>query len=157
MNQRDRTQYPVFEPLFPHYENIGMENESAIEEDEQAILNEFPDINTIDWQVKRGIRQKYESLINRDWGRWKWMEVRIATNTDKDGRRCEWCISHHNLNKNDNATMFAKGDIVVREQFSQTDFRTLHMRCALEKITSLQDALQDGKERLQTYIRITDQ
>ena len=142
--------YPVKEPLFPHYSNMGRDATLDYEQERDSI-DEKDLTSAQNYDQKQDARKRNISRINLDWGRWKYMEVRYATQVDQDSRTCEWCLEEH---PNSEVESFRKGNIVVREQFSNQDFKTLHMICAVDKIESLKTSLQLGQDKLLEIIRV---
>ena len=129
----NRNNYPINEPIFPHWSNLGARLEA--EADRQW---EEDDRQHGKWHY----RQQYESAVSKDWSRWKYMEFRYATDVDAKKRICEWC----------NENPFRKNDIVIREQVSQQDFNTLHVQCAREKLESIRESFNEALRNMDNMI-----
>ena len=147
----NRNNYPINEPIFPHWSNLGARLEAKADrqfEEEGLRLNEGR------WHYY----QQYQSPISKDWSRWKYMEFRYATDIDAKKRTCEWC--HDKLEKQgwteaeivSQVVPFRKNDIVIREQVSQQDFKTLHVECAREKLESLKECFDKALEDMDEMI-----
>ena len=129
----NRNNYPINEPIFPHWSNLG------------ARLEAEADRQWEDDEKQHGrwhYRQQYESPVSKDWSRWKYMEFRYATDVDAKKRICEWC----------NENPFRKNDIVIREQVSQQDFNTLHVECAKKKLESIRESFNEALKNMDDMI-----
>lgn len=97
---------------------------------------------------------------------WYYSIIQEATKTDED-RTCPWCsinppgsINMYIHDTTDNTTLlyrphdgdernFKKGDVVIREQFSNTNFTTYHLSCMVLKLRLIQIEFEDGLNRLE--------
>ena len=76
-----RNNYPIYEPVFKNWRNIGAESEEQV----IARKREAGDAETyVGWQDKK----QYLDILCKDYN-WMYMEVRLATNTDEN-RECKW-------------------------------------------------------------------
>ena len=128
-----RNNYPINEPVFPHWSNLGARLEAEADRDWEK-----DDRQHGKWHY----RQRHESAVSKDWSRWKYMEFRYATDVDAKKRICEWC----------NENPFRKNDIVIREQVSQQDFNTLHVQCAREKLESIRESFNEALKNMDDMI-----
>ena len=145
------TEYPIKEPMFPHVSNMGREGYQAYQAEVDEIDSDSEQTSRERYDRKSAAQKRQLSRVNVDWGRWKYMEVRYATQVDQDSRRCEWCSSGEDT---DVFESFTKGNVVIREQFSNQDFKTLHMQCAVDKIEAIKRDIRAGQEKLVEIIRI---
>tara|TARA_B110000495_G_scaffold148223_1_gene131111 strand:- start:407 stop:811 length:405 start_codon:yes stop_codon:yes gene_type:complete len=94
---------------------------------------------------------------------WYYAEVRDATKTDED-RICPWCsvvpaggrgsaVERSYREHDGDERNFKKGEIIVREQFSQTSFKTYHPRCFVLKLREVQLEFKEGLDFLTHYVR----
>jgi len=156
-----RNNYPIYEPVFKNWRNIGVESEEQI----IARKREAGDAETyIGWRDKK----QYLDILCKDYN-WMYMEVRLATNTDEN-RECKWCRQKlaqyevHTTNDRGYVTTtfnppegmeinkFHKGDVVIREQHTMTGFETLHVDCATEKLAAIKENIARGEDRLHNLI-----
>ena len=128
-----RNNYPVNEPVFPHWSNLGARLEAEADRDWEK-----DDRQHGKWHY----RQHHESAVSKDWSRWKYMEFRYATDVDAKKKICEWC----------NENPFRKNDIVIREQVSQQDFSTLHVECARKKLELIRESFKEALENMDDMI-----
>jgi hypothetical protein len=128
----DRSIYPINEPVFPHWANLGIEKET----EHREFMNNNPSSSVWDSY------NHSTDLININFARWRYMEIKIATKVDQDKRECGWCKNNP----------FMKGDIVIREQVSQQDFDTLHPACAQQKLLAIKENLLNGIDKLDQMI-----
>ena len=145
----NRNNYPINEPIFPHWGNLGSEKELEMAE----WSSEHPTYTT--WREK----EAKGDIINKEYARWRYMEIRIATDTDAKSRMCTECrvpVEGGREFEGQPTTWthatggnFVKGEIVVREQVSQQDFQTMHMDCAYQKITKIRDSVIRGLDRME--------
>ena len=129
----NRDNYPINEPIFPHWSNLG------------ARLEAEADRHWEDDEKQHGrwhYHQQYESPVSKDWSRWKYMEFRYATDVDAKKRICEWC----------NENPFRKNDIVIREQVSQQDFNTLHVESKKKKLESIRESFNEALKNMDDMI-----
>ena len=153
-----RNNYPIYEPVFKNWRNIGAESE------EQIITSkrEAGDTETyIGWRDKK----QYLDILCKDYN-WMYMEVRLATNTDEN-RECKWCKQKldqyeviedkygrttSNPPEGMEINKFHKGDVVIREQMTANGFDTLHIDCAQEKLAAVKESVTKGEETLRNLI-----
>jgi len=153
-----RNNYPIYEPVFKNWRNIGAESE------EQIITSkrEAGDTETyIGWRDKK----QYLDILSKDYN-WIYMEVRLATNTDEN-RECKWCKQKldqyeviedkygrttSNPPEGMEINKFHKGDVVIREQMTANGFDTLHIDCAQEKLAAVKESVTKGEETLRNLI-----
>jgi len=135
--KNNRDNYPINEPVFPHWGNIGM------------ILDAEVDLENLDTPRWRALESKSD-IIMKDYARWRYMEMRYATEADTPAKRkCMWCekkleaLRHEPIRKN---------NIIIREMVSQGDFQPLHLDCALEKLNEIKESLAKGIEKLEGMI-----
>jgi hypothetical protein len=160
----NRNNYPLYEPVFQNWNNVGAEAEEIIKAKYRA---KGKDDSYIFWSDKR----EYLDMICTDYHfDWAHMEIRTATKTD-EGRQCKWCrqklVQYEVKNTNEygifvNTTLdlpegmeinkFKKGDIVIREQMSKTGFETLHVDCAQEKLAAVKESIKKGEDKLHRLI-----
>jgi len=159
----ERNNYPIYEPVFLNWNNVGAEAEEKIVSQKR---DEGRDDTYVGWRDK----QKYQDLLFNDWYGWLFMEVRLATNTD-EGRQCKWCrqklvqyevntTNEHgritsttlNLPEGMEINKFKKGNVVIREQKTKTGFETLHVDCAQEKLAAIKESITRGEDRLHDLI-----
>jgi hypothetical protein len=135
----ERNNYPIYEPVFLNWNNIGAEAE-------EKVISQKRDEGRDDTYIGWADRKEHLDLLLKDWYGWAYMEVRFATNTD-EGRQCKWCrqklVQYEvnttsenrvvsttlNLPEGMEINKFKKGDVVIREQQSKTGFETLHVDC----------------------------
>mgnify|MGYP001576420692 FL=1 len=129
----NRNNYPINEPIFPHWSNLGARLEAEADRHWEGGGRQHGR-----WHY----RQQYESAVSKDWSRWKYMEFRYATDVDAKKRICEWC----------NENPFRKNDIVIREQVSQQDFNTLHVQCAKKKLESIRESFNEALKNMDDMI-----
>jgi|TARA_B110000467_G_scaffold27755_1_gene25003 hypothetical protein len=98
---------------------------------------------------------------------WYYSEVRTATVSDED-RVCPWCSvapagglrysmggsSLYTAHSGDTRN-FKKGDIVIREQFSHTNFTTYHPACSLLKMREIQIEFESGIQKIEDIVKDT--
>ena len=158
----ERNNYPIYEPVFLNWNNIGAEAEEKVISQKR---DEGRDDTYIGWADKK----EHLDLLLKDWYGWAYMEVRFATNTD-EGRQCKWCrqklVQYEvnttsenrvvsttlNLPEGIEINKFKKGDVVIREQQSKTGFETLHVDCAQEKLAAIKESIAKGEDRLHSLI-----
>lgn len=98
---------------------------------------------------------------------WYYSEIRSATAADED-RTCPWCSvtpagsgsyyspsgervayrPHEGDTRN-----FKKNDIVIREQFSHTNFVTYHPACSLLKMREIKIEFEQGIQKIEDVVR----
>ena len=99
---------------------------------------------------------------------WYYSEIRTATAADED-RTCPWCsvmpAGNQRYNHTDTLTVphyqahdgdtrnFKKGDIVMREQFSQSNFVTYHPECSLLKMREIKIEFEIGIQKIEDIVR----
>lgn len=148
----NRDNYPVNEPIFPHWNNLGARLEA-----EADALWENDGMTRAKWVYRQGVKT---SLVSKDWSRWKHMEFRYATDIDAKKRTCEWCYDKLDSMGKQKAEIdkeiipFRKNDIVIREQFSNQDFRTLHVECAREKLNAVKKDFDKALENMDEMMYI---
>jgi hypothetical protein len=142
---RDRTRYPINEPIFPHWSNMGAVLDEEMAEDQAKREREGDTAYVPRWKWM----ESKSDLIQKDFGRWRYMEMRFATPTDATKRKCMWC---ENKDNGQETILFHKNDIVVREHVSQSDFTSLHPQCALEKLIAVKENMEKGIEKLEGMI-----
>jgi hypothetical protein len=142
----NRNNYPINEPIFPHWNNLGVEKDNEFDRDMPYEDN---------WKARRDM----QDLITQDWARWRFMEFKIATYTDEK-KKCEWCIKKFQdqhmepIQIDIELIRFRKGEPVIREQVSVQNFKTLHIECAREKIQSLKDNIDKSIEKMELMSRM---
>ena len=135
MTNFNRTNYPLNEPIFPNWYNFG----SAIDEEVEANRN-------MTWTQKT----KLQDMVNVGWAQWRFMQIQLATSVDEHKRQCQWCL--------DKGVMvgelapFEKDTIVIREQYSDRKFETLHIQCAIEKLQAIRENVEAGQEKLNRWL-----
>jgi len=144
--------YPINEPIFPHWHNLGSEKELEMEEWRVR----HPTYNT--WREK----ENKGDIINKEYGRWRYMEFRIATDTDANSRMCRECkVPVEGSREVDGQPTewnhapgrhFVKGQIVIREQVSAQDFNTMHLDCAQQKVMEIKDSVTRALDRMEHMI-----
>ena len=144
--------YPINEPIFPHWGNLGSEKESEMAEWQL----EHPTYG--DWREK----EAKGDIINKEYAKWRFMEIRVATDTDAQSRICQECkVPVEGAREFEGQPTewthaprghFVKGQIVVREQVSVQDFNTLHLECAHQKLSKIEDSVTRGLKNLEHMI-----
>jgi hypothetical protein len=142
----NRNDYPINEPIFPHWGNLGSEKELEMAE----WLSEHPTYPT--WREK----EARGDIINKEYARWRYMEIRIATDTDAKSRMCTECrVPVEGMEARWNhatGRQFVKGQIVIREQVSAQDFNTMHLDCAQQKVMEIKDSITRALDRMEHMI-----
>ena len=145
----NRNNYPINEPIFPHWSNLG----ARLEAEADRQWND-EDRSSGKWYYY----QQHQSPISKDWSRWRYMEFRYATEIDVRKRTCEWChdkLEERGLTEAEiipEIIPFRKNDIVIREQVSQQDFKTLHVECAREKLEFIKECFNKALEDMDEMI-----
>ena len=159
----NRNNYPLYEPVFQNWNNVGAKAEEIIKAKYRA---KGKDDSYIFWQDK----QEYLDMICTGFYGWTHMEIRTATKTDEE-RQCKWCrqklVQYEVNTTNENGRItstilnlpegieinkFKKGDVVIREQMSGTGFETLHVDCAQEKLAAIKESIEKGEDKLHGLI-----
>jgi len=143
----NRNNYPINEPIFPHWMNVGAKFEDVIAENHDIQKDDNGNLPYIPWKWK----EEFSNLLTKDNGRWRYMEIKIATKADED-RECKRCKENHEEAYKKNPKPFKKGTVVIREQFSQQDFTTLHPQCSIQKINKIKEELNTASDRLMRLI-----
>jgi len=154
----NRNNYPIYEPVFKNWNNIGAESEAKIIAEQRA--EGEVDYAYIRWQDKK----EYLDILRKNYN-WMYMEVRFATKADEE-RECKWCrekLDQYEViaDKYGRTTPpddyieineFRKGDVVIREQTTTTGFDTLHIDCAQEKLAAIRESIARGEDTLHSLI-----
>ena len=146
MKSYDREKYPINEPVFPHWGNIGMELEEVMaEEADQRELN-----GDTAYRYRWRELEEKSDIIMKDYARWRYMEMRFATPADVEPKRkCMWCEKKLEALRRD---PIRKDNIIIREMVSQGDFHSMHPDCALEKLNEIRESINKGIEKLEGMI-----
>ena len=146
----NKNNYPINEPIFPHWGNLGSEKESE--------MAEGGDYYNTTWRQK----EAKGDIINKEHAKWRYMEIRVATDTDFNSRICQECKVPVEGSREFEGQptewthsprgRFVKGQMVVREQVSSQDFNTLHLECAHQKITKIKDSVLRALDRMEHMI-----
>ena len=142
----NRTHYPINEPVFPHWQNIGMvlDNETIAENEQRAF-----DGDTTYRPRWRELESKSD-IVMKDYSRWRYMVMRHATEADTEPKRkCMWCENKIEALRRD---PIRKKNIIIREMVNQGDFNSMHPDCALEKLNMIKESIEKGIEKLEGMI-----